>query len=327
MSEFRILGTCPICNGSNTVSQRNDLSEFSHCKSCGLLKITPSFLDGFDLDKLAIYLYYNGKINKPIQDERFFNFIGSEMGFSREFVEYPWCYHVTPAVVDNWYPKNFTEKIDIVLLGLWKINEYMGQEISLTKSELYSATFVARRKNGMLRDDFELEEQAEFMLDYLSTQGYADVSPTHNIELKASAYQRVDELQKNIEQTSKTVFVAMSFASEMNDVREAIKVAVTNAGYIPVLMDEVEHNHQIVPEMLYEIRKSKFVIAELTGHNNGAYFESGYALGLGKVVIQVCRKDKFSEDGHFDVKQVSTVLWDKTDDLIVALEKRIRASI
>ena len=92
-------------------------------------------------------------------------------------------------------------------------------------------------------------------------------------------------------------------------------------------MDEIEHNHQIVPEMLYEIRQAKFVIAELTGHNNGAYFEAGYALGNGKEVIQLCRKDKFGEDGHFDVKQVNTILWEDTKDLQERLKNRIRATM
>ena len=92
-------------------------------------------------------------------------------------------------------------------------------------------------------------------------------------------------------------------------------------------MDEIEHNHQIVPEMLYEIRESRFVIAELTGHNNGAYFEAGYALGFGKEVIQVCNKEKFGEDGHFDVKQINTVLWENQDDLSARLDARIKATI
>ena len=92
-------------------------------------------------------------------------------------------------------------------------------------------------------------------------------------------------------------------------------------------MDEIEHNHQIVPEMLYEIRQARFVIAELTGHNNGAYYEAGYALGLGKDVIHVCKSEQFGTDGHFDVKQVNTVLWDNETELAEKLAKRIKATI
>lgn len=79
--------------------------------------------------------------------------------------------------------------------------------------------------------------------------------------------------------------------------------------------------------MLYEIRESRFIVAELTGHNNGAYFEAGYALGYGKEVIQVCNKNKFDEDGHFDVKQINTVMWENQDDLYNRLDARIKATI
>ena len=113
----------------------------------------------------------------------------------------------------------------------------------------------------------------------------------------------------------------------MVPVREAIKNALIKCGYIPRIMDEIEHNHQIVPEMLYEIREARFVVAELTGHNNGAYFEAGYALGNGKDVIQVCQKSKFGEDGHFDVKQVNTILWDTPEELTTRLIARIKATI
>lgn len=109
--------------------------------------------------------------------------------------------------------------------------------------------------------------------------------------------------------------------------REAIKEAVTSCGFVPRIMDEIQHNHQIVPEMLYEIRESRFVIAELTEHNNGAYFEAGYALGKEKEVIQICKEDAFAQDGHFDVKQINTILWHDTDDLKEKLKARIRATL
>lgn len=92
-------------------------------------------------------------------------------------------------------------------------------------------------------------------------------------------------------------------------------------------MDEIEHNHQIVPEMLYQIREARFIVADFTNHNNGAYYEAGYALGLGKEVIHVCNKARFGEDGHFDIKQINTVLWEEPDDLRTKLSARIKATI
>ena len=42
-----------------------------------------------------------------------------------------------------------------------------------------------------------------------------------------------------------------------------------------------------------EIRTSRFLIADLTHENAGAYWEAGFAEGLGKPVIYTCEKSKF----------------------------------
>ena len=60
-----------------------------------------------------------------------------------------------------------------------------------------------------------------------------------------------------------------------------------------------------------EIRRSRFLIADLTDRNAGAYWEAGFAEGLGKPVIYTCEKSVFEEEKtHFDTNHMHTVLWD-----------------
>jgi nucleoside 2-deoxyribosyltransferase len=60
-----------------------------------------------------------------------------------------------------------------------------------------------------------------------------------------------------------------------------------------------------------EIRMCRFLIADLTCGNQGAYWEAGYAEGLGKPVIYTCNKSYFDKEGtHFDTNHHQTVLWD-----------------
>ena len=80
----------------------------------------------------------------------------------------------------------------------------------------------------------------------------------------------------------------MAFNSGTNATREAIRAGIIEAGYSPEFIDEIIHNHQIVPEMLRLIRESRFLILDITDPNYGAYYEAGYALGLGKEVIISC---------------------------------------
>lgn len=118
--------------------------------------------------------------------------------------------------------------------------------------------------------------------------------------------------------------MAMKFGSDTLLLRESIRKGIENAGYIAIFIDEVQHNEFITPEILKYIRDSKFVVVDLTHQNNGAYFEEGYAMGLGKPVIQLCQKDTKL---HFDIAQKNTIIWDNEEEIPTRLENRIRATI
>lgn len=82
--------------------------------------------------------------------------------------------------------------------------------------------------------------------------------------------------------------------------------------------------------MRVTIRDARFVIADLTHDNSGAYWEAGYAEGLGKPVIYICEKEKFDQQTtHFDVNHCTTVKWsaDEPDDFCTELVAVLRRSL
>ena len=62
----------------------------------------------------------------------------------------------------------------------------------------------------------------------------------------------------------------------------------------------------------------------MTHKNNGAYFEEGYAMGLGKPVIQLCQQGTTL---HFDIAQKNTIMWVTEEDIPEKLVNRIKATI
>lgn len=65
--------------------------------------------------------------------------------------------------------------------------------------------------------------------------------------------------------------------------------------------------------MREKIRDAAFVLVDLTHDNSGAYWEAGYAEGLGKPVVYLCEREKFSESRtHFDTNHCTTVIWSDT---------------
>jgi nucleoside 2-deoxyribosyltransferase len=167
------------------------------------------------------------------------------------------------------------------------------------------------------------------MLNYLSDSCYVEYDDEDiegeyiKIGLTPKGYSRVDEIQKNTAH-GRNVLVAMKFGDDTIPLREAIRKGIQDAGYHAVFIDEVQHNDFITPELLKYIRDSKFVVVDLTHQNNGAYFEEGYAMGLGKPVIQLCQKDTHL---HFDIAQKNTIMWTSEDDIPERLTNRIKATI
>ena len=110
---------------------------------------------------------------------------------------------------------------------------------------------------------------------------------------------------------SNQAFVAMWFNDEVKEAYEkSIEPAIRDAGYDPVRIDRIEHNNKIDDEIIAEIRKSKFVIADFTSGfeggtliaRGGVYYEAGFAHGLGIPVIWTCHEDCI-EHVHFDTRQ------------------------
>jgi nucleoside 2-deoxyribosyltransferase len=86
--------------------------------------------------------------------------------------------------------------------------------------------------------------------------------------------------------------------------------AVEQTGFALERVSDTPKAGSITNKILVDIRRSKFVLVELTFNNNGAYWEAGYAEGLGKPVIYLCNKAWHKRYGtHFDIRNHFTVFW------------------
>ncbi len=127
--------------------------------------------------------------------------------------------------------------------------------------------------------------------------------------------------------SSKQAFVAMWFDPKLvSAYNDGIEAGILKAGYMSVRMDRTEHINSIDDEMIVQIKASKFVVADFTGHRGGVYFEAGFALGLNMPVIWCCRKDHVN-DLHFDIRQFNCIDWETPEELARRLELRIEAVI
>lgn len=160
---------------------------------------------------------------------------------------------------------------------------------------------------------------ARGLLQHAKENGFYDLSH--------KGWALVDELERGADVDPDQAFVAMWFDLSMDEVyRTGIEPAVKAAGYRPYRIKDVEHNNKICDEILAEIRKSRFVVAEFTGNRGGVYFEAGFALGLGRPVIWVVQEPDLASV-HFDTNHFNHIAWSTVDELRTKLQRRIEATI
>ncbi len=338
---------CPVCTSNATQYSDSDF-EFFVCPVCGRFELEWP-ISGLNMNRnhLASYLAYHcyqNDVAKGMIDYRY-NTVRDKSfcdKYSQEFENgYNTCgrpVHMDSEMVENWYPKTFAERIDNILLYLASHAQHIGQWITLNEPATMSVLFIDRQEKDediksqtrgqwVQRDPDEYHEEAKYILNFLKGQNYLQDYYYNEsnliLQLSPKGYARVDELQKNTA-NGRQALVAMKFGDDTIPLREAIRKGVADAGYIAIFIDEVQHNDFITPELLKHIKDSKFVVADLTHQNNGAYFEEGYAMGLGKPVIQLCKKDV---QLHFDIAQKNTIIWKAEDEIPERLTNRIKATI
>lgn len=129
---------------------------------------------------------------------------------------------------------------------------------------------------------------------------------------------------------SKLAFMAMQYDNQiLQEIFEKIiKEAVSKTGFEIRKLDDIKKTGLIDDKLRVEIRRSKFIIADLTDENRGAYWEAGYAEGLGQQVIYICEKEKFDKlSTHFDTNHHLTIKWKNDPDSLKKFAEELKATI
>jgi len=320
---------CLFCGDACEVYRRAQHSYTEYvCPNCKGYAISDFFKLPSTKTLSAMY-YFILHFNR--REGKYLFFVRDASVFTDDAADY-----IDNKMLENIYPKNLNDRVDMVMLNLSTKIRYLGSEFTLPdvddtsaydKVSLFYHLFFVDDSNSQV---WEFEKQVDEMMRILQEYDYikhlqALGDNENSYTFTANGWNHISDLQSKNDEFPQA-FIAMWFSPEMNTARVAIIKAIEDSGYIPIIIDVKEHNNQIVPEIFFEIQKSKFMIADLTGHRNGVYYEAGYAQALGKEVILTCRDTAF-EERHFDIAQKNTIRWENEDDLYNRLMSRIEATI
>ena len=218
------------------------------------------------------------------------------------------------------YPRTPKQKLEKLFLEMTKRPRQDGETIILDN-----------KLQELLIDKAYLKSSSELRF-YFGTLGQSNLiklisSPTYSYRITFEGLEHKIKLEEEGEQSNKC-FIAMSFKNKTKEIRNAIKNAVIETGFEPVLIDEknIDSERTINDEIITNLKKCNFCIADFTFHSNGVYFESGFALGQRKKVIYTCREDEF-KDAHFDIRPLQHIVYKTSEELQKDLVSKIEAWI
>lgn len=167
-------------------------------------------------------------------------------------------------------------------------------------------------------------------MGFIKDQG-ADPSSSFRARLysvEAPGWEKISALQRlHSASIQRQAFVAMWFTPDTEQIfSDGIAPAVSALGYLPVRIDRKEHNNKICDEIIVEIKRSRFVVADFTGNRGGVYYEAGFAHGRGIPVIWTVRENDLA-NVHFDTRQYNHLVFSSPTDLREKLLNRISATI
>lgn len=213
------------------------------------------------------------------------------------------------------------ESADLLVAWIARLSELPGRPVRVNWEAACAYGGIEPSNFGIflrhLRDaDFVLQDSAEFKLTVKGWERYESI------------------LHKRL--PSRRVFMAMQYGDrELDEMYEScFKPAVADAGLTLVRLDDETPAGIIDNRLRAEIRRSVMLLADLTHGNRGAYWEAGFAEGLGLPVLYLCRGDFLDakdpdEKPHFDTNHCQIVPWSSGDKLRAGglLTASIRATI
>lgn len=321
-------GVCPVCFLGLLDSPQGTTGDYSNvvCPKCGSFRISRTAARMFATSETlgAEGSRKRANLSSWLRERCPGDMIGSDF-LRRE--------NSSSLGVEYWTTEvpGFHEKAIKLLKALAAKTEYAGQRIEwrINKHEFEALAWAL--------NEYELLEYFAYLKSMSWISG--GVMPSGQLGSKSrflgkqatilpGGWAKLEEIKK-INPSSEQAFMAMWFDEETKLAwAKGFSLGIKKAHYRPSKIDEKEHSNKIDDEIIAEIRQSKFLVADLTDHRGGVYFEAGFAKGLGLPVIWTCREDYF-EKRHFDIRQYNCISWnnDNLDGLAEAVKNRILAVV
>lgn len=301
---------CLICSNKALIDDTGNGAREYECSVCGIYNVTKA-------GRYKIEDYKNKKLFEP----------GKVSHVLRTASENGNVYNLSSKAIDSILKRqnsSVSEQVDNFIRCLGKNQKEPGKYIRINRTNIWALV-------GCVSKD-----SLDFIIEYLEKEElidrYNEIDFSgENFRLSFNGWSHFNNLE-NHRNNYRKAFMAMSFSNKtlLKIFNDCMKESVNQTGFNLIKLDENKKAGSIDDKLRVEIQTSDFMIADLSDDNSGAYWEAGYAEGLGIPVIYFCEQEKFDKKStHFDTNHLHTVIWnkEKIHEAMDNLKATIRATL
>jgi len=272
------LEKCPLCDLALIESRpdsRRRWVAWCHCARCGQFGISDRLLITKNERFASVRVLLSGIVREYRDAE-------SESLFREPFPEIITEHNFETIAHSRGVPTTPPEQLERLLLAIGKQTPYLGESTGPESLDVWAA-----------RAFVPTAEHASSLLGVVKKKEW--ITET-SIDGKWSYRMTMEGLEEYYELARRSgqgdqCFIAMWYQTEVLDIcKKFILPAVEQCGFKPYLVGVDPQDDRIDNKIIAEIRRSRFMIADLTGVRGGVYYEAGYAQGLGRPVMWCCHE-------------------------------------
>ena len=289
-----------------------------------------------DCDRIECPSCGNFDVSKSVLASKLFRSPTSLSKVQRSVLSHYICKNSIEGRIPKLYSKLANQILQNTMLPspairVQRLVRYLGDKISKSGEPLSQITDKVRAYIGApdVRSTIDLLKELESSgIVRVNASTIDSISGPRDIDLTLEGWELYEDERRG-DKGGNYGFIAMKFGDDQLDsfVKDVVKPIISREiGYELVDMRDISQAGVIDNIIREQIRGAAFVLVDLTHDNSGAYWEAGYAEGLGKPVIYLCEKSKFEKSKtHFDTNHCTTVLW--FADEIENFEKQLVATV
>jgi hypothetical protein len=262
---------CPICQKVevNVATNSHNDTYTVNCPRCGKFFITEEASSFSDITK---------KIEENANELSGLSRLLHETGGKPFLIT---TTNIDEIISDSLIPENedIEEKSKKLLLAIRRKTKFFGDDIRLSFEQDESLAFTLKTQEFIA------------LIKLLSESGLVQIIVSDTGGLFVRVEGKGWNLFKAKDSEQKQGFIAIWFNDSMENNIKTIESAIKETGNIPMCIKNEHYPETIMDKALGEIRRSKFMIVDLTAARPSVFFEAGFGLGLGIEIIYIQKND------------------------------------